>query len=296
MVELKQEAPILHGRGCFTLSHTLLAINLLIFLVILVVLASRIHHGSKLPDETPLVPTKTERVEKRYARFLLALNQRNRQIRSIEANHVVARILHKAIKVRLDGSLSYEKNLNFHLELRSVLGKEFDMGSNRTEFWFWSKRLKPCALYYAKQEDLPRAGLRPIFNPVCIKEALGFDEISVANILDVTHQGKNLVFTEKLKNQNIYRFTFLDETTGLLVGYMLSDTDGKCLASTEIVSYVDGLPRQILFTWAEENQSLLLDLGECQINGSIDKQVWRRPNLKPAVDLAQQSVVMHITD
>ena len=30
----------------------------------------------------------------------------------------------------------------------------FDIGMNQEHFWFWSKRMKPSSLYYAKNEDV----------------------------------------------------------------------------------------------------------------------------------------------
>ncbi len=74
--------------------------------------------------------------------------------------------------IAVKSSISYEKSLNFRMINSSFFGKEVDVGSNEKEFWFWSKRMKPPALFHTIHDNLKNTNLKTPFHPLWIKEII----------------------------------------------------------------------------------------------------------------------------
>lgn len=217
------------------------------------------------------------------------VNAKNAKIRNFVCQDFDVKLWQNGIRLRLSASLYYEKDKKFRMMLRSFFGKECDIGSNKDQFWFWSKRMEPSALFYANHEDYHKTRLRTPFNPLYIMDSLGLSQIDVNN--KIIEQDDKYVVVENLKNtldQPIVKLTFVNKKTEKISGFTISDMNGKVLASGEVMEWDGDKPKQILFVWAEENISLLLEFKNSEVNLDIDKKYWELPLIVPKVDMSKE--------
>jgi hypothetical protein len=217
------------------------------------------------------------------------VNERNAQIKSFVCEDVSIRFLQKGIKLRLNGRLYYEKDRKFRYTVTSIVGQEVDVGSNDKEFWFWSKRMNPSSLYFAKHEDFAKSRMRTPFSPFLLMDSLGMSNLNV-DTGKIVETNKSYIWVEPGKNsigQPISRMTFINKKTKLIDGFTICNEAGSVIASGEVTEYKDGLPKQILYVWAEENLSMLMDLKNPKTNVPIDPSLFNRPNIQPQVDMGK---------
>ena len=218
------------------------------------------------------------------------VNLKNQEIKNFSCQNVNVFVHHSGFKLKLTGSLNYEKSQNLNMEVKSIFGNEFLMGSNSDEFWFWSKRLKPLALYHAKHEDYSKTRLKTVFNPIIVMDSLGFRELKLHPGVAVKERENDVVLVEKIKNsigQIVGHMTFIDKKEKRIKGFMITDQEGTIIASSEIVEYRNNLPYQILYTWQEEDQAMLIELPDSQVNTSIDSNKWKRPHYQNEIDMGK---------
>lgn len=192
--------------------------------------------------------------------------------------------------IGLKSSIFYEKDLNFRMISTSFLGKETDVGSNKNQFWFWSKRMKPPVLFYSDHENLHKTRLKTPFNPNWMIQILGISKIDdfdncfyYKNYLAVTVEDKNNY------NEKITKLQLIDINKNCFFGHYIYNSKDELVISAEVESYycVNGiyLPKKIQINWQEENVKIRWDLSSPIINEKIKAELWKMPNYSKKIDL-----------
>lgn len=269
--------------------NALLVTSILLPILIVLAVIQR-HYGiESRPNSKIKVQSEKVVVVPQHPALIDKVNAKNAKIRNFVCQDFDVKLWQNGIRLRLSASLYYEKDKNFRMILRSLFGKECDIGSNKDQFWFWSKRMDPSSLFYANHEDYHKTRLRTPFNPIYIMDSLGLSQIDVNN--KIIEQDDKYVVVENLKNtigQPIVKLTFVNKKTEKISGFTISDVNGKVLASGEVMEWDGDKPKQILFVWAEENISLLLEFKNSEVNLDIDKKYWALPPIEPKVDMSKE--------
>jgi len=221
--------------------------------------------------------------------ILEAVKERLSSIKSLAATDI--RISIGRLKVK--GYLYYEEN-NLRLIINSFLGKEMDIGSNDKFFWFWSRRMKPQAIYYCPHDHVYNTNLRPIFNRDWIMDCFVLSRCQEYDGKSSFFKKGNLLFKNQLKkvseDESVYLVTVID-TVGLnIVEKYICDLDYCVLACVEYSNFgSDHIPRSIKVDWYEENVYMNWEISNLKINFQIDESVWEIPNHGPMVDMTKRN-------
>jgi hypothetical protein len=70
-------------------------------------------------------------------------------------------------------------------------------------------------------------------------------------------------------------------------GCLITDQSGKVLAASEIQQYNNGVPVKILYSWYEENRTMLMTLKNPKVNTTISGSAWAMPNYTPKSNMAE---------
>jgi hypothetical protein len=176
----------------------------------------------------------------------------------------------------------------------SVLGRESDIGSNDTQFWFWSKRMDPPCLYWGQQENLMKSRLKAPFNPEFLYGLLGICEIDMQNA-SVVRNGKNIAILQPRISTNgepITRVTVVDPQRQVIVGHYIYGQNDKLIASAEVESLLTTntghvVPRKLRLVWHDENVLVEWTLRDIRINAPQSPQNWQMPDIRDKVELGK---------
>jgi hypothetical protein len=234
-------------------------------------------------DSTRLEPLylskveKTENTEEAIA-LIRQINFKNSKIRNLTGNVRIQS------KYRLRAVLFYEKDLKFRMQIKSITGLESDIGSNSDYFWFWSKRMKPPALYFAKHEDIYKTRLKTPLHPVWIMETLGVGKIHEGHVWKM---GNNWLILEARKgtNEPVIKATLIDSNLGTVIGHYLFDKNGKIIVSVEVKSFYKGCPKEMIILWYKENIQMIWTFRDLQINTNIDDRNWGMPDMNNKINM-----------
>lgn len=225
------------------------------------------------------------------------INEKNSRIKNFVCERAIVYTWHKGLRLKLNGSVHFEKPMNLKMKVSSIVGEEFFMGSNNNEFWFWSRRLSPPALYHAKHSDYKKTRLKSAFNPLMVMDSFGFKDIFIGEGIAVKEvkegETTKIAIIEKTVNsigQPIGHITFVDKANKRLLGHLVTDSKGEMIASSEILAYQNDLPSQILYTWYEEDQAMLLELPGGKTNASISDDYWVRSKMNKEIDMGATTV------
>lgn len=221
--------------------------------------------------------------------FIKQLNNKFNLIKSISCDNIELILWQNGHKFRLNGSLHYEKSNNFRMEISSFLGKELDIGSNSSNFWYWSRRDKSPGLHYASHDDLNKTRLKTPFNPFFLRSTLGISELEIENCKIVENSNNFMLCYKKLNasDESINFYVFISKNRNQIDSYAITDFGGKPVASCEIQQYNGDIPFKILYTWNEENRVMLMQMNNATLNNSIDSKKWSMPNYKPITNMAE---------
>lgn len=210
----------------------------------------------------------------------------NSNITSIQSFSATLRASVNDKNIRLTGMIAYQRNRNFRMQINSILGKESDIGSNNTYFWFYSKRLKPAYLYYALYRDIDKVPLKPMFHPVWLMESLGVLPYAPGYYSIERKDRECWLCTEKkrgLQGQLITTSVLIDSKRPTIIGRYLFNNEGRLIASAESDSFYRCgkafIPKKIRFMWQEEQQSLTLELENLQVNNRLPDSTWQPPRI-----------------
>lgn len=252
-----------------------------IFIIICIISVST----SKQPEKIDFKQIKPIPFIVENNQFLDDFNSKNAKINSIYSNVAIS-----SQGITLNSTIFYEKKIKFRMIGKSVFGTELDIGSNDQYFWFWSRRMKPSALFYAKHEDLKNTRLRTPFNPNWMMEILGISDIG--QNCSCFNYKENLVFSEVATDNFgniINKLKLVDKNKKTCLAHFLYDKNMNPIISAEIKEFyvVEDcfLPKKIEIFWYEENIKSIWYLSEPKINSRISSDNWIVPNLSPKIDL-----------
>lgn len=211
-----------------------------------------------------------------FKEFVNNLNTKYDNIKNI----IYADVSIKIDGINLDGQILYEKNNKFHMTNRSFFGKETDIGSNESYFWFWSKRLDPPAVYMAKHTDLNFTRLKTPFHPVWLMELLGINPI-LGDYQICRHKDKIAIIQDRTSamGEAVKRIYLIDPDKTAIVGHYLYQSNGNLIVSAEILDFYEinniYFPKLMCIKWPEENVELTWKLSVPFINKEINKSNWQ---------------------
>lgn len=246
----------------------------------------------------PIIPPNIQpKVSDEALQILDNVNRKNEAIRSFSCEDARIYIWHNGLRLTTSSKIYYEKEKRFNMDVTSLVGDEFLMGSNDQEFWFWSKRMNPSVLHYAKHEDLNKTRLKSPFNPLGIIESFGIHMVNVKEPATIIEQNKSTAFTgakivivEPMFDTiglPVVKMTYIDRQTQRITGNMLTTQDGKLIASAEILDWSDDLPRQIVYTWEEENRVMMIEFPTSKKNVKLNPRLWKKPSMEGAIDMSK---------
>jgi len=218
------------------------------------------------------------------------LNIQNSSISSVIFNDCKIYIWKKNLRLKFNSNIFYEKNKNFHMEVFSLLGKELDLGSNQEVFWYWSKREKNSALYWAYHEDFHKTRLKNPFDPLFIKSTLGIDEIKLEGAI-FNENNKEIIISYKKIGSNgeeLYFSIFICKQLNLINKFLLQNKNKKNLAICEIIREKNHLIKEINYTWEEEDIKMSIKINSIKTNIDIDPKNFELPNLEPEINMANE--------
>jgi hypothetical protein len=261
------------------------ATNIIVFLLALIIFGLKLKQPQiNLP---PVSIGDSQSIQQNF-RQLDEINAPNKNINSFTCDNLILRIWQNNLRFKLNGMLYYEKPRNFRMVVKSIAGTESDVGSNNQLFWFWSKRMKPKALYYANHEDLSRTRLKSPFTPLWLMESLCINEIKQSATM--TETTKYFVFIEVVNNpsnKKVQKFTYVNKSTKHIDGFIVKDMNGNTQCSSEVVEWYGNLPQQILYNWHEENITMIMEFNNPSSNQKVEQTIFRMPPIQPQINMSK---------
>lgn len=211
------------------------------------------------------------------------INNANAKIKSLYYDDLTFRIEQQNTKAKLKGFLAYEKPKNFRIIVNSFWGTESDIGSNEEIFWFWSKRMRPAALYYSSHENY-RSRLKTPFHPIWLMNSLGINQIDTSDIQAYTYGSHWAVSQKCISTQGelVKKVILIDEKNKRILAHYLYDKNEKLIMATEITEFYrindTIIPKTINTIWYEENVKIQWVLNSPRINLKIASNYWKEPS------------------
>lgn len=229
-------------------------------------------------------------MEKQIFDVIKAINDKNKKLKNLYVPSISIRVKHQ-MTFGATGRIYFEKEKLYKMTVRSIFGQEMDIGSNDTHFWFWSKRMNPPDLFYARHEDLDRAMLKTPLNPSWMIESLTLSEIPIKDV-EVGEFKGNWIIKQKRKaarGEDVVVATLIAKDNPRVLGNYLYNSQGKMIASTEISNHYEIqnvlVPKTMFITWHEEGLTMEWRLNSPQINVNISKSVWDLPSHLRKIEL-----------
>jgi hypothetical protein len=208
------------------------------------------------------------------------LNQSARAIRTLsgKARFIIKRL--RPLKIWAD--YHFENPSRSRVSLRSLIGREADMGSDDQHYWFWLKRKDPSRIYQGPYAQSFRAGFT---DPVWLKEAIVLQSFDLRQA-KLGKQGDLLVVSRS--QAGLTRFTVIDASQRLVIGQYLYDADHQLTAFLDIQDHVRVgphiLPRVLNGGWPRDQVYVHLTLDDQQVNAPIAEDQWEKPAHLEIVD------------
>lgn len=218
------------------------------------------------------------------------INENVSYIKNIYVENMPILLQQGQFTARVHGELAMEKDKFFRLKIcHPLTGKEMDIGSNDQIFWFWSKRMKPSALYFSKHQNLNKTMLRSALNPNWLLESLNVGDINVENIEISKFNDFWAIIQSRIDSSgdNVTAMILVDPKKEIVLGRYLYNKNGKMMASTEYNEFINHIPHKILIIWYEEGITLTWDLENLKFNTNIDPTLWIIPNINNKIDMGE---------
>lgn len=201
------------------------------------------------------------------------INNRTAGISSVSAD-IFAKL--NNIPFKFKGYLVYQKPKHFKMVLTSFVGKEVELGSNDSIFWFYSRRIDPPYLYYAPYQKADKTRLKSLFHPVWLMESLCLNPISQP--IKKTQNYGELLERKETAEGMLLKKTLIDLQKDTILGHYLYKNN-TLIASSEIEKYDSNcIPLSIKYIWYEEKQTLCIYLHNIIINKNVPSEVWSIPS------------------
>jgi hypothetical protein len=184
------------------------------------------------------------------------INLRNKKIRSFYSKIEVS-----ISGQKVNGFLCYEKDKNFRMQLyRNFL--ELDIGSNDEYFWFWSKRVKNPAIYYARHGS--ETNLKDALNPVWMMKIFGFQELN----------GNYYRLKDKIALVQQDKITLIKNNK--IIGHYFYK-NGSLIVAAEVVQFDGFNPTEMEILYPKENIIINLKFYQNKQNINLKKSLWEIP-------------------
>lgn len=212
------------------------------------------------------------------------INKENEKIKSLYVAKMPISLQQNGINAKAYGELAMQKDKRFRLKItHSLTGKEMDIGSNDEFFWFWSKRMDPPFLHFAKHEDLEKTMLRTALNPEWFIESINVNKIDLVDIKITNFKEFIGIYQSKLSatGEPVTVLILINPVEKKVKGRYLYNENDKMIASTEYQE------EKILIIWYEEGIILNWDLSSARKNVGIDPSFWIMPNMKNKINMGE---------
>ena len=248
-----------------------------------------VYNHSKKPKDTfnnQEIPQTTQKNHKFDS--VEKLNEQNDKIKNLIVKAMPVKVSSGNMTFRLYGDLAHEKDKFFRLILSNKLtGRELDIGSNKEIFWFWSKRVNPPALYFAKHEDLWKTNLKAPLNPSWMIESLDVGSINQNKITSYKEEDDILYLYEKRQTADgtdCLFLTVINKKENKVCARKLLDNSMRTIIST---IYKDDI---IFMEWKDENASMEWNVKGRRTNVSLPDSLWKLPDYKNKIDMGNSLV------
>ncbi len=205
--------------------------------------ASGFNQGLTAPEPLPA------QAPSQAAEFIERTNANAARVASLESPasiHMERNLQERRMAFSVSGEMALERPRSFRMLLSSVARTEADIGSNDSEFWFWTSRdNRDRAIYVCEYGEGGEATLPGAMQPDWIIEAMGLRSIpadeAVAATVKTLPSGETLLTTRRRGSQpgeRLIKETVFDTATGRVKEHrLLSELQGAApslLASARI--------------------------------------------------------------
>lgn len=194
----------------------------------------------------------------------------------------------KLQRVSIGGKLFYEKNnKKIRILIGTFFGKELDIGANQEFFWFWSKRMNPSSLFYAKIQSASNTHLRPALSYDWVFKSFGFEEIDPKNAQIILCNGNHAIKESLIINEEKFLCISIIYKDLILGKHLYKEK--QLLASVEYDNFknINGIkiPTHLDVFWYEEKIFMSWDINNIAINSDINIDVWSMPEYSPKINI-----------
>lgn len=215
------------------------------------------------------------------------INKKNEKINNLTCNLNIT-----MSKIKVNGMMIMEKPKNFRMKIRSVIGSEMDIGSNNTHFWFWSKRMNPPLLHFAKHENLNKSRLKTPLNPEWLMNSLNINLLEINQLIRYNQYFGIISPKISANNEEITILTLIDPEKQVIIGHYLYGKNNKLQASSEVKSFnIVGefiVPKEILIIWYDENITMNWTLVNIKLNTKINENNFIMPSMRNSIDMGEK--------
>lgn len=208
-------------------------------------------------------------------------NARCDAYRSLAVENVSISVWQKKLKLHLTALVYFEKDRNCRMTIKSPLGKEGDIGSNKQLFWIWGKRLKEGCLYanHTDNTDFPIE-----YRPAVLCDSLGLIRLNMDRI-KISEKKNRYEVIEPIGD--FAKVFYINKESARLDAMLICNRDGKAVFTSEILKYDGDCPVQILYRWEAQEASAVMDFTNPKLNVKLSSGLWDMPNITPKVNLAK---------
>lgn len=238
----------------------------------------------KNQEESPIQEIEIKKTFPKNIPLIQKINKSNSLINSVLIKSMPIKLKNGSMTFNLVGDLAHEKEKKFRFIVTSkITGREMDLGSNNDVFWFWSKRISPPALYFAKHEDLYKTNLKTPLNPSWMIESLNVEVIDQSKIKGFSENDEYISIFEKrisATGEECTLVTTIDKKTEEFLSRKLIDNNNKIIINT---TYKENI---IKIEWKDENVMMEWNVKGRQLNVSLPESMWIIPDYKKKINMA----------
>lgn len=208
--------------------------------------------------------------------ILNKINKLKQNINSVYISELEVNFKQTRIPINLYGFMAYEKDKKFRFQLHHrFTGKEIDVGSNQTEFWFFSRRSDPVNTYVGKYE-FSKLNLKSALHPDWILESTNlFNLPEDYNKIYKSNTNLLICYDKTLSNGEKVNISILvDPSQSMILGKYLYDANNRLISSIEYLEYQKGLPSKVKINWYEESVTMIWKMNP-QINVKLSNKFWQ---------------------
>ena len=224
-------------------------------------------------------------LESSTLKIIKSINEQKNIVKTLQNREFSIKLYQNNMKFNAKAMFYYEKPKLFHMEVwHAITGKEVEIGSNSEYFWFYSKRIDPPSLYYAKHTDSHLTNLKAPLHPEWMMQSLNVDQIDVSKITKILKTSNTICVVQSAPESigsNFIIKTVIEESTKFVKAKALCDSGDNVVCET---IYSD---QTIEIIWKQERIRMILDMSKNIQNKSISKDFWAFPNYRYKINMAE---------